>query len=65
MSNIYILPKDKALSGASTVNQSGRGSNGNDGALQIPQIFSITGASPSDCLMSYPGHSVVKKNFSN
>ena len=24
----------------------------------IPQISSITGASPSDCLMSYPGHSL-------
>ena len=26
--------------------------------LSIPQSFSITGASPSDCLMSYPGHSL-------
>ena len=31
-------------------------SNGNEGALHIPQI-SKTGASLSVCLMSYPGHS--------
>ena len=27
--------------------------------LRIPQRFSITGASPSDCLMPYPRHSLV------
>ncbi len=37
---------------------SGHGSNGNEGVLHIPQSFSITGASPSDCLMSYAGHSL-------
>ena len=31
------------------------GSNGNEGVLNIPQS-SRTGASPSDCLISYPGH---------
>ena len=30
--------------------------NGNEGVLHIPQSPSITGTSPSDCLMSYPGH---------
>ena len=30
--------------------------DGNDGILCIPQSSSITGTSPSDCLMSYPRH---------
>ena len=45
------------LSGAITPGQSGPGSHGNKGVLRIPQSFSITGTSPSDCLVSYPGHS--------
>ena len=45
------------LSGATTPGQSGPGSHGNDGVLCIPQSSSITGVSPSDCLVSYPGHS--------
>ena len=28
------------------------------GVLHIPQNSSITGTSPSDCLVSYPGHSL-------
>ena len=44
--------------GATTPGQSGPGSNGNKGVLCIPQSTSITGVSPSDCLMSYPGHSL-------
>ena len=38
--------------------QSGPGSNGNEGELRITQSTSITGTSPSDCLVSYPGHSL-------
>ena len=38
--------------------QSGPGSNGNEGVLRIPQSSSITGASPSDCLMFYTGYSL-------
>ena len=37
--------------------QSGPGSNGNEGVLCIPQSSSITGTSPSNCLVSYLGHS--------
>ena len=48
---------DSALSGATTPGQSGPGSGGNKGVLRIPQSSSITGTSPSDCLVSYPGHS--------
>ena len=39
--------------------QSGPGSNGNEGVFCIPQSPSITRSSPSDCLVSYPGHSWV------
>ena len=47
----------KTLSGASTSVQSGPGSDGNDVVLRITQSSSITEASLSDCLMSYPRHS--------
>ena len=49
---------DRTLSGATTPGQSGPGSNKNEGVLHIPQSSSITRASPSDCLVSYPGHSL-------
>ena len=52
-----IWPIDRTLSGATTLSQSGPGSDGNERVLHIPQSSSITGISPSDCLMSYPGHS--------
>ena len=47
---------DRTLSGATTSGQSGPESNGNEGILQIPQISSITVVSPSDSIVSYPGH---------
>ena len=46
------------LSGVTTASQSRSGSNGNEGILHIPQSSSITKASPSDCLVPYPGHSL-------
>ena len=46
------------LSGAITPGQSGPGSNGNEGVLRIPQSSSTAGNSPSDCLVSYRGHSL-------
>ena len=46
------------LSGATTPGPSGPGSDGNEGVLRIPQSSSIAGTSPSDCLVSYPGHSL-------
>ena len=46
------------LSGATTPGQSKPGSDGNKEVLCILQSSSITGASPSDCLVSYPGHSL-------
>ena len=46
------------LSGATTPGQSGPGRNGNEGVLPIPQSSSTAGTSSSDCLLSYPGHSL-------
>ena len=39
------------------------GSNGNEGILRIPQSSNIPGTSPSDCLVSYPGHSLVGGSY--
>ena len=47
---------DRALSGSTVPGQSGPGSNGNKGVLHIPQSSSITGTSPSVCLVSYSEH---------
>ena len=58
-----IWPIDGTLSGATTSGQSGPGSNGNEGVLCIPQSSSITGTSPSDCLVSYPGHSLGGESY--
>ena len=41
-----------------TLGQSGPGSDGNEGVLRIPQSSNIIRTSPSDCLVSYPGHSL-------
>ena len=54
---VLFKPIDRALSGATTPGQSGPGSDGNEGVLRIPQSSSTAGTSPSDCLVSYPGHS--------
>ena len=43
-------------SGATIPSKSRPGSDGNEGVLNIPQCSSIPGTSPSDCLVSYPGH---------
>ena len=50
---------DRTLSGATAAGQSGPWSDGNEGVLYIPQSSRNTGASPSDCLMSYQEHSLV------
>ena len=56
---VLFNPKIRPLSGATTPGQSGPGSDGNEGVLCIPQSSSIIGTLPSDCLVSYPGHSLV------
>ena len=50
---------DRALSGSTTPRQIGVGSDGNKEALRILQSSSITGASTLDCLVSYPGNSLL------
>ena len=52
-----VWPISRTLSGATTLGQSGPGSDGNKGVLHIPQI-SITEVSPSDYFVSYLGHSL-------
>ena len=47
-----------SILGATSQSQSAPGSDGNEGVLCIPQSSSITGTSPLDCLVSYPGHSL-------
>ena len=54
-----IWPIDWALSSAITPGQSGPGSNVNEGVFGILQSFSNIETSPSDCLVSYPEHSLV------
>ena len=53
-----IWPIYRTLSGATTSSQNRLGNDGNKWILRIPQRHSITVASPSDCLVSYPGHSL-------
>ena len=51
-------PEIGLLSGATILGQSQPGSDVNKGVLHIPQSSRITGTSPSDCLVSYLGHSL-------
>ncbi len=50
------------LADTTTSSQSGPGSNGNEGVLYIPQR-SRTEASPSDCLVSYSGYSLLGPSY--
>ena len=54
---------DRILSGATTPGQSGPGSDDNEGVLHIPKKCGITEATPSDCIMSYPGHSLGWRSY--
>ena len=49
-----VSPIERTLSSATILGQSEPGGDGNEGVLRIPQSSSITGISPSDCLVSYP-----------
>ena len=59
-----IWPIDRTLLGATTLDQSGPGSDDNERVLHIPQDFSIIEASSSDCLVSYAGHLLGKSYHS-
>ena len=50
-----IWPIDRILSDATIPAPNGPASDGKKGVLRIPQRSSITGTSPSDCLVPYPG----------
>ena len=56
----FIGLKDRTLLDITTPGQSGPESDGNKRVLCILQSSSIPGASPSDFLVSYPGHSLRK-----
>ena len=58
MPKSFIWPIVRAVSGATTLSQSRPGSDGKDRLLYIPKSASITGTSPSYCLISYSGHSL-------
>ena len=60
-----IWPIDRGLLGATTPGQSGHWSDGNEGVLRILQRSSISGNLPSDCLVSYPGHSMKVESYSS
>ena len=57
MSKNPICSIDTTIFDATTPGQSGFGKNDNERVIYIPQN-SRNGASPSDCLVSYPGHSL-------
>ena len=53
-----IWPIDRTLIGATILSHSGLRTDGNERVLRILQNSSITGTSPSDCLVWYFGHSL-------
>ena len=55
-SSIWVI--HRTLSGATTLSQSVPESGDNEWAHRIPQSSRITGVSPSDCFVSYPGNSL-------
>ena len=57
---VVFDPRDRTLSGATTSGQSRTGSDGSEGVIRIPENSSIARASPSVCLVSYPGHSIER-----
>ena len=58
MQLVLFNPLIGPLSGTTTPGQSEPGSDSNEGVLHIPPKPSINGTTPSDCLVSYIGHSL-------
>ena len=56
VSSIWLI--EMALSGATTQDKRGPGSDGNEGVFCIRQNYNITGASTPNDLESYQGHSL-------
>ena len=53
-----------SLSGATSPGQNEPGRYGYKTVLRIPDISSITEATPSDCSVTYPGHSLGESYLS-
>ena len=64
MSNNSIWAIDWPSSGAYSPGQSGPGSDDNEEVFRITQSSRITGASPSDCLVSYLEH-LLEESYSS
>ena len=58
LNNLQRLICHKTKQTKPTPGQSGPGSDSNEGVHCISSSSGITGTSPSDCLVSYPGHSL-------
>ena len=65
MLNNFICPIERTMSGATNLSQIWPGRKGNEGVLCISQKSRITGASPSDCLALYPGHSFWERSYAS
>ena len=59
----YFWSIDITLSVSTIPGQSRPESDGYEGVFRISQSCSITEASPSDCLVSYLGHSLVGRSY--
>ena len=60
MSNSSIWPIDRTLLGHTYSAKNGPRGDDNKGILHTPQSSRITGASLSDCLVSYSGYSLLE-----
>ena len=60
---LFYLTHIRTLTDAITPGQSGPGSGGNVGVVLIHPSSRITGASPSDHIVSYTGHSLWESYF--
>ena len=56
--NVSTQPRDRTLLGVTTPGQSRPGRDNKEGVHCIPQSSSIAETSPSNCLESYPEHSL-------
>ena len=63
MSNDFIWPIDRTISGVTTPGQCEPGSNANEEVLHRPQSSNITEASTSDSFVLYLGH-LLRKSYS-
>ena len=59
----FYLIRERTLSWTIRPSQSRSGNDGNQKVLRTLQNSCITGASPSDCLMSHPGNTLCKGSF--